>query len=321
MRNEIDSNLNDESANPPPLGRWVSEAASDRFEAIRRLPDTPIDDVGAAREHYDRFNTDRLDVALELYPVTIQNDVVGGVVVHEVLPATVKADEPVLVCLHGGAFIWGAGAGALVEAVPVAAVSGLRVIAVDYRLSPEHRFPAAVEDVVAVIAALRAQGVRRIGAFGCSAGGVLTAQVTARLLSDGLAPPDAIAMLHGCGVDIGGDSLATAELLNGTPGAAAIERLHDLSYFEGTDATNPLVFPGESPAVLSQFPPAMLISGTRDFAASSTTQMHRRLLAGGRDAQLVIFDGMWHAHHADTDLPEARETFALLANFFRSRLS
>lgn len=304
---------------PPPHESWVSDETRAFFAHLSAQPPAPVGDVAAQRAHYDAINTARLEQALRLYPATISRRTIGGVAVHEVVPT--GPTPGTLLCLHGGAFLWGAGAGAVLEAVPVAAAAGMRVLAVEYRLAPEHAFPAAVDDVLSVIAALRREGDVPLGIYGCSAGAVLTAQVVARLVADGLPPPRAIAMLHGSGVDVGGDSLATAALLNGTPAAADLNRLHDLPYFTGTDARDPLVFPGEDAAMLAAFPPALLISGTRDFAASSVAVMHRRLVAAGVDARFFLFDGMWHAHHVDVALPEARETHALMGDFFRRHLA
>lgn len=312
----------DVNISPPPgapeHARWVSASSRAFFARFATQPSAPTGDVGAQRRHYDAINSARLAEAMRLYPATVTQREIAGVAVHDVVP-----DAPgtgTLICLHGGAFLWGSGAGAILEAVPVAVTAGMRVIAVEYRLAPENLFPDAVDDVLAVIAALRDKGHERIGIYGCSAGGVLTAQVVARLIAEHLAPPQAIAMLHGSGVDVGGDSLATAELLNGTPAAGDLQRLYDLPYFAGSLPTDRLVFPGEDPDILASFPPSLLISGTRDFAASSVAVMHRRLAAAGVDAQFFLFDGMWHAHHVDVALPESSETYALMAAFFRRHL-
>jgi acetyl esterase/lipase len=82
----------------------------------------------------------------------------------------------VLINLHGGAMLWGAGSGGLVEAIPVASVSKVKVVTVDYREGPENQFPAAQEDVEKVYKALlRDRKPENIGIYGCSAGGGLTA--------------------------------------------------------------------------------------------------------------------------------------------------
>uniref|UniRef100_UPI0035CA74F7 alpha/beta hydrolase n=1 Tax=uncultured Sphingomonas sp. TaxID=158754 RepID=UPI0035CA74F7 len=308
--------------NTPSLARWVSPAARAWFADHVVGQTAPPGDIRLVRDHYDATNRTRLATALEAFSVNVARSVLGGVPVDIVTPTGGAVDGATLLCLHGGAFMWGAGAGALIEAVPIAAITRRTVIAVDYRLAPEHLFPAAVDDVLACYATLReTRRATSIGVYGCSAGGMLTAQMVARLILDGGAMPGAIAMLHATGLELDGDSLRLAATLNGLAAADIGTTLHALPFLAGTDAGDPLVFPGEHPAILAEFPPALLISGTRDFAASSIATMHRRLLSAGAVADLALFDGMWHAHHVDTQLPEARETFEIMARFFAQHLT
>jgi acetyl esterase/lipase len=307
---------------PNRFAPWVSEEAQALFRAEADVPAAPEGDIAALRTHYDAFNQRHLAAARAAYPVDIASDEIAGVRVDIVTPPGAGTGGRTLLCLHGGAFMWGRGAGALLEAVPVAATSGIRVIAVEYALAPEQVFPAAVQDVLAVYCALLAdQPARGIGIYGCSAGGILTAQATARMIADGLPLPGAIAMLCGTGLEMQGDSAASTAAFNGQPETAEPLGLAGLPYFTGADPRDPLVFPGEHPEMLAQFPPSLLVTGTRDFAASSVAVMHRRLLAAGAEASLIHFDGMWHAHHMATTLPESRETFAAMARFFDTHLT
>jgi hypothetical protein len=99
-----------------------------------------------------RSGLDRLCAA---FPVTIQRLEVGGVPADVVRPAAGAIDdERILLNLHGGGFRAGAGLGGRQESVPIAALGRIPVITVDYRQFPEHRFPAASEDVAAVYQAL-----------------------------------------------------------------------------------------------------------------------------------------------------------------------
>jgi acetyl esterase/lipase len=303
------------------MADWVSPQARHRFATSVEGVVAPVESVPELRGHYDGINTRRLDVALQSFAVGIEQTNLSGVPVAMVTPKAGVVDDGILLCLHGGAFIWGAGAGALIEAVPIAAMARRRVIAIDYRLAPEHLYPAAVDDVLRCYDHLLEQrSSASIGIYGCSAGGVLTAQTVARLIGEGRPRPAAIAMLHAAGLDLGGDSLAVAATLNGVAEGDILPSLGSLSFLGEADPADPLIFPGNHPDILAEFPPALLISGTRDFAASSVATMHRRLLAAGVGAEFVLFDGMWHAHHVDTDLPEAQETFDIMTRFFASHL-
>jgi len=305
---------------PKTLASWVSGEAQAAFVRIATEPPPPVE-LAAVREHYDAFNRRMLDAARARYPVAIESTVVAGVPCHIVTPVAGVRGEQTLLCLHGGAFMWGAGAGALLEAVPIAAEMGCMVVAVDYRLAPEHTYPAPVDDVLAVYSELRSSSApRRIGIFGCSAGGMLTAQVVARLAHENLPLPGAIAMLHGTGLEFEGDLAAAAPLFAGQLGAADLPSAERLPYFATADLSDPLVLPGNHPEALAKFPPSLLVTATRDFAASACSVMHRRLLDAGVDARFVMFDGLGHAHHMDVGLPESRETFRITAHFFGEHL-
>lgn len=305
---------------PAAFASWVSPQAQAMFRIEADAMTRPDSDIARLREHYDAYNRRHLATALDHYQVEITRSSLGSVAVDIVRPKGGATNGNALLCLHGGAFMWGRGAGALLEAVPVAATSGSAVIAVAYALAPEAVFPAAVEDVLAVYNALReTMPANRIGIYGCSAGGVLTAQTVARLIAENQSLPGAIAMFCGTGLEMAGDSAATVGVLTGQVDAAAPD-LAALPYFSGVRPNDPLVFPGHHTDVLAAFPPSLLITGTRDFAASSVMTMHRRLLVAGVDTGLLCFDGMWHAFHMATTLPEAREAFAAVSHFFGRHL-
>jgi len=136
-------------------------------------------DLPAVRRFWQAYSDRALAKMRRRFDVRTEHRTIGGVGVEVVTPASPdpRRTDRVLINLHGGAFMWGAGSGALVEAVPIAAVARTTVVTVDYRLAPEHRFPAAVEDAVAVYQALlRTYRPEKIGIYGCSAGGALTAR-------------------------------------------------------------------------------------------------------------------------------------------------
>lgn len=312
-----------------PYSIFASPESLARFREVlaegRRSPGLS-GDIEAARAFYDGINRDRVERMRKRYPVKLSTATIAGVGVDIAEPAggiPPENRDRVLIALHGGGFLWGAHSGALVEAIPVASVARMRVVAVDYRQGPEHVFPAATEDVVAVYKALLQQHpAANIGIYGCSAGGMLTGQVVARVIRDRLALPGAIGTYCGSIAPLGGDSAYVAPLLSGDPigdgDPGAI--LAHLPYFKGARADDPLVVPANDPALLARFPPTLLITGTRDFAMSSVLQSHRLLTRAGVDADLHVWDGMWHSFFSDPELPESQEAYAVMAAFFDRRL-
>jgi monoterpene epsilon-lactone hydrolase len=277
-----------------------------------------------SRAYYDTINTDRAHRMEALYPVDIAPQTIGGVATQVVTPKQGIAPAQkrrVLINLHGGAFLWGAGSGGLVESIPVASVGRIKVITVDYREGPENTFPAASEDVAAVFNALLKQyPAKNIGIYGCSAGGALTGESVAWFLSKHMPLPGAIGTFCSSVAPFDGDSRWVTPVLTGDPPPQSMFSLYDLPYFKGAKADDPLVVPANSPAMLAQFPPTLLISGTRDFAMSTVVQSERVLSSAGVVTEMHIWDGMWHSFFSDPEMPESREAYAVMAKFFDRHL-
>jgi epsilon-lactone hydrolase len=308
-----------------PFSNLASPEARQALMTLGKAPPEPADIEGLRRFHSEA--TEKLLVKMrDAYPVSIKPQKIAGINTQVVVPqAAIAANNRgrVLINLHGGAFAFGSGNGGLVESVPIAATERIEVIALDYRLAPENRFPAATEDVAAVYRELlKSHHPEDIGIYGCSAGGILAAESVAWFSSHGLPTPGAIATLCATGAEIDGDSAYLAPMLSGAPIPAGGHPLllTSLPYFQGVDPQDPLAFPIVSPRVLARFPPTLLIAGNRDFSASSLTLMHRRLRAVGVEAELYLFDGLWHAFVVDSSLPESREVYGIVARFFDGHL-
>jgi epsilon-lactone hydrolase len=303
----------------------VSPQALARFQEIlvegKAAPGLggPID---ASRKFYDAINSNRAERMRKLYAVDITPTKIAGVAVDIVAPAGGRSDaRRVLINLHGGAFLWGAGSGGLVESIPVANLSGIKVVSVDYRQGPESVFPAASEDVESVYRTLlKDHRADEIGIYGCSAGGILTAETVAWLASKRLPIPGAIGIFCAGVVDMQGDSAFVGPMLMGENVPTAPMSVGALPYFKGTDTTNPLVMPGTSPGVLAGFPPTLLISGTRDFAMSSVLRTDDLLTQAGVSTELHVWDGMWHSFFSDPELPESKAAYRVMARFFKRHL-
>ncbi len=283
-------------------------------------------DIKTLREFYDKYNVALAARAKELYPVDIKPQVIGGVRTEVITPkggVTKQNRNRVLINLHGGAFLWGEGAGGEEESVPIASVGQITVITVAYRQGPEFKFPAASEDVAAVYQdLLRTYEPSNIGIYGCSAGGILTAESIAWLQKRNLPRPGAIGTFCGSASGFGGDSVYVAFPLSAqTPLVGA--RTGELSfspYFSEASTADPLVLPINSSDVLAKFPPTLLLAGSRDFAASSLFNTQAALSNVGVETELHIWDGMWHAFFIDPDLPESKEVYGVIVKFFDRHL-
>ncbi|MBD8897931.1 alpha/beta hydrolase [Rhodanobacter sp. DHG33] len=286
----------------------------------------PLDGpIAASREFYDSQNSERAKLMEKLYPVKLARDSIAGVGVDVALPAQGVSPENrhrVLLNLHGGAFLWGAHSGALVEAIPVASLGRIEVIGVDYRQGPEYTYPAASVDVEKVYRELlKTHQPGEIGIYGCSAGGILTGEAVARFINDKLPVPGAIGMFCGALTDLGGDSSFVAPLLNGQGVPAHPLGIDALPYFHGANPKDPLVQPGLSPALLAKFPPTLLITGTRDMAMSSVVHSNELLREAGVPTELRVWEGMWHSFFSDPQLPESKQAYAAIVDFFGHRLA
>jgi epsilon-lactone hydrolase len=256
-----------------------------------------------------------------LYPVKVEESTVAGVPVRLVTPleTPVEKRDRVLINLHGGGF--NSDSGSLTESVPIANLTKTKVIAVLYRLAPEHPFPAAVDDAVAVYKeVLKTMKPERVGIYGTSAGAILTGEVAVRLKQLGLPLPGALGVFSGFG-DYSklGDSMAMYALagLAGHLEPPTGKPIGD-EYARATSRTDPVLSPVY--ADLHGFPPTLFITSVRDLLLSGTVNMHRVFLRAGVDAQLVVFDGLAHAFWNDAELPESKEAYGYMAGFFDKEL-
>jgi acetyl esterase/lipase len=262
-----------------------------------------------------------IEKARSLYPVRIEEAVIAGVPVRIVTPPAVPPEraDRVLVNLHGGGFV--TDSGSMLESIPIASLTRTKVVTVLYRLAPAHKFPAAVDDAIAVYRELlRTNESRRVVLYGTSAGAILSAQAAVRMRREGLPLPAAIGFFTGF-ADFAnpGDSLAFFGV-PGLDGARPPDRSgsHDALYLGDRDPRDPLVSPAY--ADLAGWPPTLCLSGTRDLLLSGTVNFHRALLGKGVDARLVVFDAMPHAHWYMVGIPEATQALELMARFFDEQL-
>jgi len=258
---------------------------------------------------------------------------IGNVHVFDYAPAAGIAPgnrNRVLINLHGGGFSGCFPGCAELESIPLTTLGRIRVVSVDYREGPDHRFPAASEDVAAVYRALlKRYPAKNIGIYGCSAGGMLTGMATAWFQSHGLPRPGAIGIFCAgttmSGLGFGGDAdFVAAPLGEARPApawpSADANAPSRLPYFAGTDPRDPLVTPGSSDAVIRRFPPTLIITASRGFEFSAAVHAHSQMVRLGVDADLHVWEGLFHGFFYNADVPESREAYDVMLRFFDRHL-
>jgi acetyl esterase/lipase len=256
--------------------------------------------------------------------VTVEPTSIGTVKAYFVGPKSVPEAnrDRVLLHLHGGVRVLNPGEAGTREAIMMAGFAGFNVISVDYRMPPDHPFPAALDDAVAVYRELlKTISPENIGIFGTSAGGSLSLTTLLRAKMEGLPMPGAIAPGTPT-VDLTktGDTLFTNEMVdNVLLTQDGFIRATAFLYANGRDLKDPLLAPiyGD----VAGFPPAILTSGTRDLYLSNTVRMHRKLRAAGVEAVLQVWEGQSHTqYNADPAAPETKEYHDEVARFFSLHL-
>jgi len=258
------------------------------------------------------------------FKVTIEEKKIAGVTVYSVMPANIKAANTnrLFVHTHGGAYVLGSGQAGLFEAIIIAHRASIPVLSIDYRMPPEHPFPAAIEDVLAVWKSLiKAREPKSMALGGTSTGGGLALAATHKFIALGIPVPGALfAGTPWSDLTKTGDSNFTNE------GVDYVLTTYDgflagaAQLYAGNHAlTDPLISPVYGD--FKGFPPTYLISGTRDLFLSNTVRTHRKLRAAGVDADLNVYEGFSHAEYLIVlESPESHQAFAELDEFLLKHL-
>lgn len=317
----IDANGTAHVTRVVPVPQTISPEAQKSLS--RQEPDQgPPQPLEERRKMTDAYTAGARIQWTKICPNTIVEQKMAGVPVRVVTPEGMPEsnNDKVLLNLHGGGF--NSDSGSYTESIPIASYTKIKVVAVLYRLSPEVKFPAAVDDSIAVYKELlKTYEPKHIVIYGTSAGAILTAEVAAKIKQLGLPMPAALGIFSGMGdFARSGDSIAMYALrgLSGhldppEPGA------HDPYYVADTDPKDPVLSPiyGD----LHGLPPTLFVTSGRDLLLSGTANLHRAYLLAGVDARLVVYDALPHAFWYDPKLPEAIEANHLMADFFVKQLS
>jgi monoterpene epsilon-lactone hydrolase len=252
--------------------------------------------------------------------VVVREVTAGGVPAHW-LAAPGTDPGRVLLFLHGGGFEFGSLRSDGELAARLGRASGMRVLFPEYRLAPEHPFPAAIDDVLAAWRWLRTDqdlSARSIAVAGDSAGGGLAVALLVALRDAGEALP-AAATLMSPTVDLTSSGASMTERADQDPiSTPAMLRQFASDYLAGADPKTPLASPlFASPAGL---PPLLVLVGTADLLLSDSERLATAAAEAGVEVNLEIGQGLPHVYPIMLGTPEAAEATEQIGKFLQARV-
>lgn len=249
------------------------------------------------------------DSVVQDFHPNITDTLMGGTSVLDIKPAGWRNRTKVLIYLHGGAYTLFSARTMLIGAVPVADVTGLRVISVNYTNPPKYKFHQIISQVIRVYEALLEQGYKPsdIGIYGDSAGGGLSAGSVLKMRDDGI-PMPAVVVLVSPWSDITetGDTYFT--LKDKDPILAYGNSLNEsaLAYAPASEHKNPYVSPVYGDYTKG-FPPTLIQGGSKEIFVSNFIRQYQAIDQAGIPVKLDLYEGMWHVfQEINYDLPESR---------------
>ncbi len=243
----------------------------------------------------------------------------GGVSAEWSVAAGVD-EAKVVLYVHGGGYVMGSAGSHRDVTGRLSKAAGARVLSLNYRLAPEHPFPAPVDDAVAAYRWLLAQGISpsNIAVAGDSAGGGL-AIATLLALRDAGEPLPAAGIGISPWVDMEGtgESMTTRAAVDPVVQKEGLLGMAKL-YLGDADPKNPLAAPLH--ADLAGLPPLLLQVGDAETLLDDSTRLAERARAAGVDVTLKVWDEMPHVWHLFAPiLPEGRQAIDEIGSFFQAR--
>ncbi len=254
-------------------------------------------------------------------PVTGRAVAVRGAMGTEERPGSVRwlaAAPRVVLHLHGGAYVMGSSRTHLGLGAAIARAGQATVVLPDYRLVPEHAYPAALDDAEATwrwLTGVCGIDPGRIALTGDSAGGGLAAALLVRLRDRGEPLPACYVGLSPW-LDLAGTGDSMVEKAAADPWlSAAMARPAAAAYAGLTPLDHPEVSPYY--AELLGLPPLLLHVGSEEILRDDALRFAAKARAAGVDASAGVFSGLWHVFQAFPGLPEGRDAIAEVGGFVR----
>jgi epsilon-lactone hydrolase len=244
----------------------------------------------------------------------------GGVTTERVTVGDIKGDD-VIFLVHGGGFTAGSSVTHRELAARLSLASGVHALTFDYRLAPEHPFPAGLDDAVAVYRALISGSTRpsQIILFGDSAGANLAVAMLLVLRAHGDPLPRAVVLTSPwLDLSLNGESIETNREIDPLVSREGLQRAVECYLGTSKDARRTDMLVSPLFADLTGLPPMLIQVGDQEILLSDALRFAEKAEDAGVDVTLEIWPGMWHTWHGwAASLPEAQEAIDTIGTFVR----
>jgi monoterpene epsilon-lactone hydrolase len=300
-----------QAAVSPQAAAFIATATYVSAPAFVPIKDSVLLDARAAYDAHERTLEDEI---IAHQGLKVEHASIAGVPVLIISPRLVKPEyqNAIVFNIHGGAFFLGSAQER--SALLMAANMGIRVYSVEYSLAPAAKFPVAIDECLKVYKSLVSQfGPSNIVAMSFSAGGEIMLATLLKADHDGIPLPKAQVLFSpAADLSLTGDS-KTANDRRDILSVGITSRIVKKAYLSGADDKLPTVSPLYS-SFPANFPPTVIVTGTRDFLLSDSVRLHWKLLAVGVKTDLLVGEGMWHGFPFD-DTPESAAAMKEVVRF------
>ena len=270
------------------------------------------------RRSYEEVSVKRANFSRQ---VEVEITKIGRVIGEWLIPHQLHSDG-IIIHLHGGAFAVGNALTHRAIGTHLAMHAGCKVLMLNYRLCPEHPFPAALTDVVETFQILKERNPNQaIALSGDSAGGNLAITATLQLQQHQHVLPNALGLMCPW-TDLKMSNPSHQTKASVDPYFPNSERLiaSAKTYAGQEKLSNPLISPQY--AKITSFPPVMTHAGEFEALHDDATLFHQKLIDAGIESHLEIYPAMWHVwQHFAGLLPEATDSMDKIALFLKSKLN
>lgn len=291
-------------------------------EAVRILAECPVpvldrssDNLPRLRDETREYMAPIVERAIHSTGIRTESKTIGGTPCMLAHPPEQFSAWTILYGFGGG-FVQGSPFVDLAIVAPLCALTGATVIIPDYRLAPEHPWPAAIDDGFAVYRVIADTPFAIVGE---SAGGNLALSLMLRAKMEGLPLPGAAALLSPwCDLTNSGDSLIAND------GRDPTIRAKDVGtsarhYAAEKNLEDPAISPING-AYNESFPPCIITTGTRDLLLSQSVRLADVLRDSDVNVELHVWESLWHVFEWDDRIPEARRSLARIAKFLSNHM-